>query len=76
MAQNLLPTIPTPPAIKTIGDADTYIKLLYATLSKWQIVLSNTGFLGTIGSNSGHLFFETSDPTSTDGDDGDVWVSY
>jgi hypothetical protein len=76
MAQNLLPTIPNPPTIRTIEDVDAYIKLLYSTLSSWKTVLSNTGFLGTVGSNSGHLIFSTKDPTSTDGDDGDVWVSY
>ena len=73
MAQFQLQQIPTPDDMKTVRALNDYIKQLFPILSKWQMTLNNTKFLG---SASGHLTISDVPPTPDDGEDEDIWVKY
>jgi hypothetical protein len=72
MGRNMLPVLPVPTKLKSIEDANDYIQKLYAVLSKWKLVLANTGFLGA----EGNLTLSTNAPASSDGEEGDVWIKH
>ena len=74
MGNNTLPSIPFPTNAKDTEAVLAYLRQLYTVLARWQAVLSNTGFLGTDGTDSGTMRISATGPAATDGHDGDVWV--
>jgi hypothetical protein len=73
MAQNSLPQIPMPGNLQSPTEINAYIRQLYSVLSRWQLLLNSTKFLG---SASGHLTISDVAPTSADGEDEDIWVKH
>lgn len=72
MGFNALPALPAPPMGNDAAVIGNYARRLYSVLTQWQTILANTNFLGA----KGHLTISSDAPSSSDGNDDDIWVQY
>jgi hypothetical protein len=72
MGFNALPALPSPPTGNDAAVVGDYVRRLYSVLTQWQTILANTNFLG----GKGYLTISDDAPSSSDGNDDDIWIEW